>query len=242
MREQRLKILAMMNVPSPLPPAHLNVGRYPPDLASVSFRPTSGYPLTTTTYHPTMMQQPTSQQLHDRDGELQKHREMWMAAMERRIQHAMATAGRDWEQQQLQVLMQMSSRNSFQYGHNPILYDLNHDPAGASQYPSYMTSASMNPPSATPVFQPVHPTSAVQPPTMPLSHIGTPVAYPGAVAMPVIVFVFCIGSISYYYKEVSFSWKFCENFNFIFCATHVAGSRNCLWYIAYNFSVLQHCH
>ena len=181
MREQRLKILAMMSTPpsslQPTPP----INRCPPDLAGVTYRPYGSFPNTSSAYSPSMMHQPTSQHLHDREGEL-RHHEMWMAAMERRIQHALATAGRDWEQQQLQALLQMSSRPSFQYGHSPMIYDLSHDP-GTTPYPSYYTGTPVNP-SAAHVFQPVHPAS-IQPGTMSVPHPGTPVHYSSAVAMPV---------------------------------------------------------
>ena len=127
MREQRLKILAMMGVPpSSLQASPLGLSRFPPDLASTTYRPHGSFPNSSSSYSPSMIQHTTSQHLHDREEEL-RHRDMWMAAMERRIQHALATAGRDWEQQQLQTLFQ-SPRTFHQYGHNPMMYDLNHEP------------------------------------------------------------------------------------------------------------------
>ena len=188
MREQRLKILAMANAPPSLPqPVPLGISRAPPDLASIAYRPPVSFPNSSSAYNPSMMQQPTSQQLHDREGE-QRHHDMWVAAMERRLQHALATAGRDWEQQQLQALLQ-SPRTYFQYGHSPMMYDLNHD-LGTTPYPSYITSAPVNP-SAAHVLQPVHPTT-IQAGAMSIHHPGTPVHYPhGAVAMPVSGCVMC---------------------------------------------------
>ena len=181
MREQRLKILAMASTPPSLPhPAPLGIGRAPPDLASITYRPPVSFPNSSSAGNPSMIQPPISQQLHDREGE-QRHHDMWVAAMERRLQHALATAGRDWEQQQLQAILQ-SPRTYVQYGHSPMIYDLNHD-LGTAPYP-YVTAAPVNP-SATHVLQPVHPTS-IQAGAMSIPHPGTPVHYPhGAVAMPV---------------------------------------------------------
>ena len=182
MREQRLKILAMMGVPpSSLQASPLGLSRFPPDLASTTYRPHGSFPNSSSSYSPSMIQHTTSQHLHDREEEL-RHRDMWMAAMERRIQHALATVGRDWEQQQLQTLFQ-SPRTFHQYGHNPMMYDLNHEP-GTNLYPPYFTGAPVNA-SAAHVLQPVHHAS-IQPGPMSVPHPGTPVQYPpGAVAMPV---------------------------------------------------------